>query len=74
MEGEPVSKKLRMTEKRLDVIISALAHYETIIDDGEGWLWETDVEYRRRKHDCVQAQVWAHQQLNNRQTRKGINQ
>jgi len=61
---------VRLTEKRLDMIISALAYWETMLEDGEGTCWETEAEYRRLQHDCVQAQVWAHKELAKRKARK----
>lgn len=59
--------RVRLTKARLDTIINALAHWETIIDDGEGSLWETDAECDRLQHDREKAFVWAHQQLAKRQ-------
>ena len=55
--------RVRLTKARLDTIISALGYWETMIDDSEGCLWETDAEYRRLEHDREQAFEWAHQQL-----------
>lgn len=62
--------KVRLTKARLDTIISALAYWETMIEDAEGVLWETDAEYRRLEHDRAQAFEWAHQQLAKRQAGK----
>ena len=59
--------RVRLTKARLDSIISALAYWETFLEDGEGSAWETDAEYRRLEHDRAQAFVWAHQQLAKRQ-------
>lgn len=56
---------MRLTKRRLKIIISALAYYETLIDDGEGW--ETEAEFKRLEHDREQAFVWAHTQLANRE-------
>lgn len=55
--------RVRLTKARLDTIIDALAYWETIIEDKDCGLWETDAEYRRLEHDRAQAFVWAHQQL-----------
>jgi hypothetical protein len=62
--------RVRLTKARLDTIISALAYWETILEDGEGFVWETDAECRRLEHDREQAFVWAHQQLAKRQAGK----
>lgn len=55
--------RVRLTKARLDIIIDALAYYQTSIDDGEGSLWETDAEFERLQHDREKAFVWAHQQV-----------
>ena len=59
--------RVRLTKARLETIISALAYWETMIDDGKGFVWETDAEYNRLQHDREKAFVWAHQQLAKRQ-------
>lgn len=61
---------IRLTEKRLEVIISALAYYETMLEDGEGFAWETDAEYRQKEKDREQAFIWAHQELAKRKAGK----
>lgn len=61
---------VRLTKKRLEIIIDALAYWETMIDDEDCHLWETEAEFQRLQHDCIQAQVWAHQQLAKRKARK----
>lgn len=58
--------RVRLTEKRLDQIIDALAYWETMLEDGEGVIWETEAEYKRLEHDREQAFLWAHQQRNKR--------
>lgn len=60
---------IRLTEKRLDIIIGALAYYEDYIRDGESVLWETEAEYNRLEHERAKAFVWAHQELNKRKAR-----
>lgn len=62
--------KVRLTKARLDTIISALAYWETLLEDAEGFAWQTDAEYRRLEHDRAQAFAWAHQQLAKRQAGK----
>lgn len=54
---------MRLTARRLKIIIDALAYYETIIDDGEGMNWGTEAERKRLEHDREQAFEWAHSQL-----------
>lgn len=61
---------VRLTEKRLDIIISALAYWETILEDGEGVCWETEAEYRQQEKEREQAFIWAHQELAKRKARK----
>lgn len=61
---------VRLTEKRLDIIISALAYWETILEDGEGVCWETEAEYRQQENEREQAFMWAHQELAKRKARK----
>lgn len=60
---------VRLTKKRLDIIIDALAYWETIIEDGEGVCWETEAEYEQMEHERKQAFIWAHQELAKRKTR-----
>lgn len=61
---------VRLTEKRLDIIVSALAFYEDYLDDGEGVCWETQAEYRQQEKEREQAFIWAHQELAKRKARK----
>lgn len=61
-------RKVRLTRRRLEVIVSALAYWETFIEDGEGHLWETEAEYRQQEHEREQAFIWAHQELAKRNT------
>lgn len=61
---------VRLTEKRLEVIIHALAYWETMLEDGEGTCWETEAEYRQQEKEREQAFIWAHQELAKRKAGK----
>ena len=61
---------VRLTEKRLGIIIDALAYWDTILDDPDCGLWETEAEYRRIENEREQAFIWAHQELAKRKARK----
>lgn len=61
--------RISLTKNRLDTIISALAYWETVIEQGHGWLWHTDAECRRLEHDRQQAFDWAHQQMAKKKTK-----
>lgn len=61
---------VRLTEKRLKVIISALAYWETVLDDSMGHLWETEAEYQQMEKEREQAFIWAHQELAKRKAKK----
>jgi len=61
---------IRLTKQRLHIIIDALALYETLIDDGEGSVWNTDAEARRIERDREQAFLWAHQELAKRKDKR----
>lgn len=61
---------VRLTEKRLEIIIHALAYWGTVLDDSECELWETEAEYQRIEHEREQVFIWAHQQLAKRKARK----
>ena len=71
---------MRLTVKRLAIIIDALAYWETLCDDylmdfdgdvspdddlGTGF---TKTEWNRRREACLQAHEWAHEQLAKRGT------
>ena len=60
---------VRLTEKRLDIIIDALAYWQDYLDDGEGLCWETEAEYKQMEHEREQAFIWAHQELAKRNAR-----
>lgn len=59
---------IRLTKTRLDIIISALAYYKTLLDDGESVVWDTDAEYRHLEREREQAFRWAHQELAKRKS------
>lgn len=61
---------VRLTEKRLKVIISALAYWATVLDDSMGHLWETEAEYQQMEKEREQAFIWAHQELEKRTATK----
>lgn len=57
---------VRLTKARLETIKDALAYWETVLEDGDGFLWSTDAEYRRLEETRSAAFQWAHQQLDKR--------
>lgn len=60
---------VRLTEKRLEVIISALAYWETILGD-MGINGCSEADYRQQEKEREQAFMWAHQELAKRKAKK----
>lgn len=59
---------MRLTARRLRIIVTALAYWETVLQDGEGSLWHTEAEHEHLERERAKAFEWAHHELAKRGT------